>query len=322
VTDAPFPVRLVCPRCRVPGEVEAILETAADGERCPGCGADYPREQGIRRILPFEPERTEPTLDPASPAFREVTLEAIYAIAHYPDVEPEPAWIGPIRENLRIEETLLGWLDRHAAPDHVAPAALDIGCGPGRFTVALSGRFPGGAVGMDIRVPMLGLARRFGRGEGVTLPFRTEGARFEDLTIRPPGTAPGPVRFLAADVAAPPFEAEGFPLVSALSVLDVMPDPILCLGQADALVAPGGLLLLAQPWQWEPEVTPPAAWWSGPDATGPETLRTLLEGRSPVLPHLGYEILEEADGIPWWLPGHSRLLHRYSLHAVLARKLG
>ena len=43
-------------------------------------------------------------------------------------------------------------------------------------------------------------------------------------------------------------------------------------------------------------------------------------GDSPVLPHLDYEILEEADGIPWWLPGHARLIHRYLLHAVLARK--
>jgi SAM-dependent methyltransferase len=320
VTRDPLPVRLICPRCRIPGEIEAFLESTADGEGCTGCGAEYPRLDGIRCLLPDPPPELEAPDDPASTAFRERVLEAIYAISHWPDVDPAPEGIEYVRRNGQLRETFLRWLDRHPTPHQAAPAALEIGCGPGRFAAGLARRFPDGTVAIDIRPGLLGIAQRLTAGEGVTVSFRTEGTRFEDVRIASPGPAVGPVHFLLADATAPPFEAEIFPLVAALSVLDSTADPILFLGQADALLAPGGLLLLAQPWQWEPSVTPSDAWWSGSQSTGPESLRTLLTGKSAVLPHLDYEILEERDGIPWWLPGHRRLLHRYSLHAVLARK--
>ncbi len=303
ITRGPLPVRLVCPRCRIPGENESYLESAPQGERCQACGAEYPRWEGIRCLLP----------DPPAPP-------DAHPISHWPDVDPAPHGIEQVRRNAAIRETFLSWLDRHPAAHDAALAALEVGCGPGRFAADLAGRFPQGTVGIDLRPGLLRIAERLTAGENVTVSFRTEGSRFKDIRIVSPGAASGPVHFLLADATAPPFEAEVFPLVAALSVLDSTADPILFLGQADALLAPGGLLLLAQPWQWEPSVTPPDAWWSVPASTGPDALRTLLTGESPVLPHLDYEILEERDGIPWWLPGHRRLLHRYSLHAVLARK--
>jgi SAM-dependent methyltransferase len=248
-------------------------------------------------------------------------LTGIYAIAHYPDISPAPEWIAAVQENARARDVVLGWLDRHPVSDSArAPVALEVGCGPGRFTAELAGRFSQGAVGLDIRLSMLRLARHLTAGQPVTVPFRTEGSRFEDVRIESSGPAPAPVHLIQADAIAPPFEAEIFPLVASLSVLDSMDDPVIFLGQIDALIAPGGLLLLAQPWQWEPTVTPPDAWWSGRDGTGPEVLHAALSGRSPRLPHLSYEVLEETDGLPWNLPGHQRLLYRYSLHAILARK--
>ena len=65
---------------------------------------------------------------------------------------------------------------------------------------------------------------------------------------------------MQCDLAAPPFEAEVFPLVVAMSVLDTIVHPVFGLGQLDALLAPGGLLLLAAPYNRAPSVTLPGRW--------------------------------------------------------------
>jgi len=354
---AAFPVPLVCPRCRVPGAdgrlvVSRLVEE--DGPRsacglCPRCGTRYPRVDGVRCVPPdlpaflaaqaadlppggpsFAPEEAEAlreritALEPGSAAFREATFPAPYALAHFPDAA------GPLGDelpgNLGTIATLASWLARHAAPAGVAaPCLLEAGCGPGAFLHAAAPLFPAGVVGLDLRLGVLRLARRLAdRGEAV-VAFRTEGRRVEPLRVSLPSSSRAPaesVHLVQGDVLAPPFEAESFPAVAALSLLDTVPDPVVALGQLDALLVPGGLLLLASPWSWEAHVTPPAAWWSGPAATAGETLRALLAGRHPSLPHLRYELLEEADGLTWSLPGHVRLVHRFRLEAVLARKDG
>lgn len=350
---AAFPVPLVCPRCRVPGAdgrlvVARLAEGAGAGrDACTGCGTAYPRVDGIRCVPPdlpvflaaqagdlppsgpsFAAEEAEALcrrvagLDPGGDAFRETTFAAPYALAHF------PGSAGPLEEELSGNRgtiaTLAAWLERHPAPaDASAPCLLEAGCGPGAFLHAAAGLFPAGALGLDLRLGVLRLARRLAdRGEAV-VAFRTEGRRVEPLRVSLPSSSRAPaesVHLVQGDVLAPPFEAESFPAVAALSLLDTVPDPVVALGQLDALLAPGGLLLLASPWSWEAHVTPPDAWWSGPGATAGEALRALLSGRHPVLPHLRYEVLEGADRLPWSLPGHGRLIHRFLLEAVLARK--
>jgi SAM-dependent methyltransferase len=141
--------------------------------------------------------------------------------------------------------------------------------------------------------------------------------------IRPDGkdrVSPGSIHLVQGDVAAPPLEAEVFPAVVALSLLDTVPDPLFALGQLDALLAPGGLLLLGTPYSWDGSVTPPQQWWSAPGHTGAQWVRTTLAGGNPVLPHFRYEMLEEADRVPWAMPGHGRLVYRFFLDLLLARK--
>jgi SAM-dependent methyltransferase len=130
----------------------------------------------------------------------------------------------------------------------------------------------------------------------------------------------GSIHLVQGDISAPPFEAEIFPAVVALSLLDTVPDPLFALGQLDALLAAGGLLLLGTPYSWDGSVTPPAEWWSGPERTGAQWVRSTLAGANPVLPHIHYEVLEEADRVLWAVPGHGRLVYRFFLHLLLARK--
>jgi len=353
-TDA-FPVRLVCPRCRVPGSDGRLvvslleeLETGRDGaDLCPRCRTRYPRVDGIRCVPPDLPaflaaqgaelagagRRFAPgeaaercagveTLDPAGDAFREACLVAQHALAHF------PPRAGPLADELAangaLPATLAAWVGRHVRPvPGAAPCLLDAGCGPGAFLHAAAPLFPDGAVGLDLRVSSLRLARRLADHGEATAPFRVEGRRVVPLRIAVPaeGRAPaGRIHLVQGDLLDPPFGAGSFAAVAAISILDAVSDPVVALGQLDALLAPGGLLLVGAPWSWDARVTPATAWWSGPDGTAGEVLRALLAGRHPALPHLGYELLEEADRAPWAIPGHGRLVHRYALELLLARR--
>lgn len=347
----PQDIPLICPACRVPGPPGRQRQgrVVPDGERalaCPACGARHPVVDGVACMAPdvaaFEaaqrwaldpdapPLAVSPAdadvlcgrlaaLDPASDAFREARLLGQHAAAQYPESR---ACIG-LDDGLADNVATLAALERlvrSAAPpsDAPIPAILDAGCGPGRLAMDLADAAPAGAVAFDLRIAPLRLAAAIASGRDARVGFLAEGRRFEPLTI--PGRRPGgPVRGVQGDVLAPPFPAESFAAVIAVSLLDTVHDPIVALGQLDALLAPGGVLLLASPWAWDPAVTPPA-WWLGDAAmSSGDALCRALAGQSPALPHLDCEVLHRSD-LPWALPGNARLVHRYRLEAVLARK--
>lgn len=323
--SVPAPVVLVCPACRVPGPdgrlVVPRLEPAQDAHRCPLCGIDYPVVDGIA-CVPADLPAMRGYLDGSTPeSLVEMFLPAAFAVSQWPEsVEGAPG-LPDLSDNVALIDRLAGWIACHARP--VAGAderSIEVGCGTGRFLTRLSGLFPGGAVGLDLRLSLLRVARRLLDGDVAEVRLRLEGSRLAPIRVAPAERPAGPVTLVLGDAMAPPFLAESFPVVAAVSLLDTVPDPLFVLGQLDALVAPGGLLLLATPYSWEPDITPPDQWWSTPETTGAEFLVDALLGRRPELPHLRYERLEEDDNLPWGLPGHGRLVHRFGLHAVLARK--
>ena len=69
-----------------------------------------------------------------------------------------------------------------------------------------------------------------------------------------------PGRKVLADALDPPFRGEAFDAVLAVNLLDSCRDPFLLLQQADALLRPGGTLVLVCPFHWREEVTAPADW--------------------------------------------------------------
>jgi SAM-dependent methyltransferase len=258
-------------------------------------------------------------LDPASEAYREARLLGQHSAAQHPEACRALGLADELAGNVQTMGRLADLARSHPLPpDAPVPAILDVGCGTGRMAADLSDVAQAGSVGMDLRVSLLRVASAVSSGWGAQVGFRSEGTRFEPLAI-PAHPATGPVRFVQGDILAPPFPAESFAAVVAVSLLDTVHDPLVALGQLDALLAPGGLLLLATPWQWEPTVTPPDSWFATASSGSGEYLRTALAGQNPVLPHLSYELLAECD-LPWALPGHRRLVHRYSLDTVLARK--
>lgn len=351
------PFNLVCPRCRKPGAdgklTVSILsplehsEGAVAVDRCSLCGTEYPRIEGIPCVPPdldgFRSAqramlddqwisadaagadaacRTAAGLDPGSDTYHEVSNLACHALAHFPG--GAGAIARELEENHLLISTVADWLDRTERPaGTLSPCALEVGCGPGALLQALAPSFSGGVLGLDLRIGVLRLARRlFVHGEAF-LPYRSEGLRFEPVRIclpREPRHHAERIFLVQGDVLAPPLEAEAFPAVLALSILDTVSDPIFAIGQLDALLAPGGLLIVGTPYSWDPSVTSPREWWSTAASTGAGTMRALLAGRHPVLPHLSYDILHEADPLTWSVPCHDRLIFRFSLDVVMARK--
>ena len=350
-----FPFELACPRCRKPGAdgkltvsvLVPVAEATGKGSahRCQACRTSYPHIDGVPCVPPdlesFQQAqawalagnwihrerngaeaacRLAAQLDCQSNGFIEVANLAQYALGHYPG---DTGSLFPELEGNRfLLEIVHNWLAGHSRPAATGlRLALEAGCGPGAAMRVVAPLFPDGVLGLDLRIAVLRLARHLALHGEAFLPFRVEGNRFEPIRIvSPRSESDSGVWFLQGDIFDPPLQAEVFPAVVALSLLDSVADPLFVLGQLDALLAPGGLMLLGTPYSWDSRVTPPQAWWSHPDATGGGMLRAALSGRLPALPHLRYELLEELDRVPWAIPGHARLVHRYFLDLVLARK--
>lgn len=120
---------------------------------------------------------------------------------------------------------------------------------------------------------------------------------------------------LVADAANPPFEAERFDGVLLLNLLDSCADPRVVLGQADALLRPGGQLLISAAWAWSDAVTPPAR------QLDPARLRAGLGGDRRALGlALDYELLYEAQDLPWRLQVGPRTVHEHRCELLRLRK--
>ena len=114
-----------------------------------------------------------------------------------------------------------------------------------------------------------------------------------------------PGRRLAADIVDPPFAAETFGCLVLANVLDSCRDPWILLQQANALLRPGGRLLLSTPFAWDDSVTPPA--------------KQLNEGQLlSFLSRAGYRV--EAGEEDWILRGSERTSTRHSCLTLDCRK--
>ena len=95
---------------------------------------------------------------------------------------------------------------------------------------------------------------------------------------------PSPRR-VCADAMDPPFLAESFDVVVLANLLDACADPGLVLAQADALLRPGGALVVTCAYAFQAAVTPRAAWF-GAEALADALLRGAPLGRHAIAPHV------------------------------------
>lgn len=179
-------------------------------------------------------------------------------------------------------------------------------------------------IAFDGHVVAARAARAWVAGEAIPRLTRVEGRSF----LRGPhvhGEELGGVTIVVGDALDPPLHAEAADVVVALNLLDIVAEPLNLIGQLDAILAPGGLLVLASPFCWNDGLTAPEQQLGGGTIEAFATMGTadgvkaLLTGATPLLPHLRFAILEEREA-EWTLRDHARATFTYTSWIVAARK--
>lgn len=250
-----------------------------------------------------------------------------YAESHWGDLASPPDAAGQASAASfgRLLEAALAL----AAPPAGEPW-LDLGCALGRGAFELAARGGAPVVGVDLHLGLLKRAAAALHTGVFAYPRRQVGLVYQRATadLRGRFGEPGalPLDFWGADALRLPFAAGTFGGVLAMNLLDCVASPAGLLDELRRVLRPGGIAILATPWDWSAGSTPFAAWLGGHSQRGGrggqsgEILRGLLAGDPPAA-LAGFEIAGEAPRLPWRLRLHDRSSVDYSVDLLVARRV-
>ena len=228
-------------------------------------------------------------------------LLAEYLLFHYGKPEEVlPYGFGP-REALNfavrvVTETVdVAALSRYAR-------ALDLGCAVGRSSFEMA-RSCHQVLGIDYSQNFVRAAAELAAGGRVRYERVDEGR----LTTTCEAEAPleidrQRVRFAVGDAGALPADLGRFDVVLLANLVDRLPEPTRCLERLPDLVAPGGQLVVASPFTWLEEYTPPTHWLGGYEVNGGRVLtaQALRERLDQ-----SFEFVRQVD-VPFLIREHAR----------------
>lgn len=151
----------------------------------------------------------------------------------------------------------------------------------------------------------------------LNLALLRAGTKAAPLGDSPEGATVGPGAAVVANAADPPFLAESFDAVVVANLLDSCRDPFTTLAQSDALVKPGGTLLITCAYAFQAGITPPEARFV------PAQLAQALRGSAPFGPYpIACRLSEKIEGLRWTLRISDRTQHVHQVECSVAAKLG
>lgn len=191
--------------------------------------------------------------------------------------------------------------------------AVDVGCNVGGTALRLSWSFAF-VWGLDYSFPAVLWARRIllAQPEPLTnYQLRADGEIFDERALD--FERPSNVEFVVASADAMPFAPESQDLAVLANLIDVVPHPAKLLDGCRALLRPGGVLAMTDPYYWDPGVAAGSDWLGGrpgePSADG--TRRAVSER---------FLVCAERDLVPWVLRNSDRYYQVYFCHHLVARK--
>lgn len=174
--------------------------------------------------------------------------------------------------------------------------ALDVGCAVGGACFELA-RYCTSVVGVDYSRGFIDTASALADSGDIESAALVEAGRLEPFTARVPADIDrSRTRFAVGDATALDPELEGFDVVLAANLICRIPQPQKFLDRLPSLVRPGGQLLLATPFTWLDDYTPPEL-WLGLERPGIEDLKDLLS------PHFD---LKYSKDLPFVIREHAR----------------
>jgi SAM-dependent methyltransferase len=144
--------------------------------------------------------------------------------------------------------------------------ALDLGCGVGRLAFQLSPGV-GEVIGIDNSRQFIAAAREISKRGMIEVQIHESGAEFTTRKLTLPKRArPDRVHFQVGDAQKlGSFAKQPFDIVTAINLICRLPSPTAFLLRLPDLVSPGGQLVIASPFSWLKEYTPPREWLTSSD---------------------------------------------------------
>lgn len=195
---------------------------------------------------------------------------------------------------------------------------IDLGCGPGATTAAISRSVGGFVLGVDLNPGLLRYAREARNLGRIRYERRREGLIYDRRDLPAPGIDGERVDFWVADACALPF-GPTFAGAASIHVLDSVEAPLAHLREIQRVLHPGAQAVISTTFDWSAAATPVEQWLSGHGGRGvtrgdgPSTLR-------PLLSHLGLEPTAERDDLPWVLRTSARTETRSRAFVVAAER--
>lgn len=201
---------------------------------------------------------------------------------------------------------------------------VEVGSAMGRASVALAAATGRRVYGVDLHVAMLRSAQRLLRERHARFPLRRSGVVYDvvDVPVDDPLDA---VDFWGADARQLPFPDGSIAGMVLINVLDTLVEPYAFLARLPEVLAPGGVCVMVQPYDWSTAVTALDQWlgghsaraFAGGDPAG--VVRGLLDGSHPGA-IAGLSLVGEADDLPWIVRLHDRAAMNYRCHLVAVRR--